>query len=96
MAGPATLPSTDGTDARRQLAADPLALLVGTNLDQQVPMERVFLSPHLQQERLGKRPPGWKETAADRRSIADLGAFEQIHESREYRRAIDAPRRASS
>ncbi len=36
------------------LATDPLALLVGMLLDQQVPMERAFSAPHRLAERLGR------------------------------------------
>lgn len=35
------------------LAADPLALLIGMLLDQQVPMERAFAAPYLLAQRLG-------------------------------------------
>lgn len=45
---------TGNEDADRYLAAEPLALLVGMLLDQQVPMERAFLAPFLLRERLGR------------------------------------------
>jgi uncharacterized HhH-GPD family protein len=44
---------TGDTDADQLLSDDPLALLVGMLLDQQVPMERAFGAPHLLAERLG-------------------------------------------
>lgn len=44
---------TGDPEADRYLAGDPLALLVGMLLDQQVPMERAFRAPHLLRERLG-------------------------------------------
>ena len=53
MTAPSSLPFTESEDANRLLATDPLALLIGMLLDQQFPMERAFLSPHLLRERLG-------------------------------------------
>jgi uncharacterized HhH-GPD family protein len=53
MVKPSALHFTEDADANRLLAADPLALLIGMLLDQQFPMERAFLSPHLLEERLG-------------------------------------------
>jgi uncharacterized HhH-GPD family protein len=50
---PEALPWTENPDANRLLATDPLALLIGMLLDQQFPMERAFLGPHLLRERLG-------------------------------------------
>lgn len=50
---PDALPFTEDDDANRLLAGDPLALLIGMMLDQQFPMERAFLSPHLLTQRLG-------------------------------------------
>lgn len=49
------LPITDDPDANRLLVEDPLALLIGMLLDQQVPMERAFKAPALLRERLGGR-----------------------------------------
>jgi uncharacterized HhH-GPD family protein len=50
---PATLPVTGDAEADRLLATDPLALLIGMLLDQQVPMEWAFASPRTLRERLG-------------------------------------------
>ena len=50
---PESLPFTEDPAANRLLAPDPLALLIGMMLDQQFPMERAFLSPHLLRQRLG-------------------------------------------
>lgn len=50
---PASLPWTVDEDANRLLADEPLALIIGMLLDQQFPMERAFLSPHLLKQRLG-------------------------------------------
>lgn len=54
MSNPATLPWTENEDANRLLAESPLALVLGMMLDQQFPMERAFLGPHLLWERLGR------------------------------------------
>lgn len=48
------LPWTGDADADRLLAENPLALMLGMLLDQQVKMEWAFRAPHLLQERLGK------------------------------------------
>lgn len=44
---------TGNPDADRLLNTDPLALLIGMLLDQQVPMDFAFLSPYRLRERLG-------------------------------------------
>ena len=49
-----TLPWTGDPEADRLLAANPLALMLGMLLDQQVKMEWAFRAPHLLQERLGR------------------------------------------
>ncbi len=46
---------TGDAPADELLATDPLALLIGMLLDQQVPMERAFHSPYDLKERLGGR-----------------------------------------
>ena len=43
---------TDDKDANRLLAANPLALLIGLALYQQVPVEKAFVGPMVLQERL--------------------------------------------
>jgi uncharacterized HhH-GPD family protein len=48
-----TIPVTGDPDADELLATDPLALLIGMLLDQQVPMEWAFKGPHTLKERLG-------------------------------------------
>lgn len=40
-------------EANRLLESDPLALLLGMMLDQQIPMEKAFTSPQVLRERLG-------------------------------------------
>lgn len=44
---------TGDTDADALLSSDPLALLIGMVLDQQIPMERAFRAPFDLKERLG-------------------------------------------
>jgi uncharacterized HhH-GPD family protein len=61
------------TDAANELLThDPLALLIGMLLDQQIPMEKAFTSPEVLRERLGGE--------LDVRTIAeyDTDAFEQL------------------
>ena len=43
-------------EANKLLATDPLALLIGMVLDQQVPFEKAFSSPHVLAQRLGHQP----------------------------------------
>ncbi len=52
---PKSLLFTGDAPADDLLASDPLALLIGMLLDQQVPMERAFHSPYDLKERLGGR-----------------------------------------
>ncbi len=49
----ATIPITNTPEANQLLVDDPLALLLGMLLDQQVPMEWAFLGPYTLRERLG-------------------------------------------
>jgi uncharacterized HhH-GPD family protein len=58
------LATTDA--ANNLLARDPLALLIGMLLDQQIPMEKAFTSPEVLRERLGG--------TLDARTIADHDA----------------------
>ncbi len=50
----AALPWTGDAEADRLLADNPLALMLGMLLDQQVKMEWAFKAPYLLQERLGR------------------------------------------
>jgi uncharacterized HhH-GPD family protein len=53
------------TDAANELLAhDPLALLLGMQLDQQIPMEKAFTSPSVLAERLGVPAGGRLDAAA--------------------------------
>ena len=53
MAGMLTLQLTQDPDADALLARDPLALVLGMALDQQIPMEKAFRGPYVLDERLG-------------------------------------------
>jgi uncharacterized HhH-GPD family protein len=44
---------TDSDEANALIASDPLALLVGFVLDQQVPVQKAFMGPFVLRERLG-------------------------------------------
>ena len=68
----ATMPITGDPEADQLLMSDPLALLIGMLLDQQIPMEKAFTSPEVLRERLGG--PLAAQTIAD----YDAEAFEQI------------------
>jgi uncharacterized HhH-GPD family protein len=59
-------------DANALLERDPLALLVGMLLDQQIPMEKAFTSPAVLRERLGK------DLDATEIANYDPAAFEQL------------------
>jgi uncharacterized HhH-GPD family protein len=50
---PASLPWTGDEEADRLLAADPMALLIGFVLDQQVPVPKAFSGPLALQRRVG-------------------------------------------
>jgi len=52
MAKPTALHFTPDPEANRLLAAEPLAVMIGMLLDQQVTMETAFRAPHLLKERL--------------------------------------------
>lgn len=61
------------TDAANELLEhDPLALLIGMLLDQQIPMEKAFTSPEVLRERLGG------ELAVQTIAGYDAEAFEQL------------------
>jgi uncharacterized HhH-GPD family protein len=54
MTKPASLPFTGDDDADRLIAADPLALLIGFALDQQVTVQKAFSGPADLKRRLGQ------------------------------------------
>jgi uncharacterized HhH-GPD family protein len=63
---PAQLYFTDSPEANRLLAKDPLALLIGFALDQQVTVQKAFMGPFVLRERLGS-------LEAEAVAAADLG-----------------------
>ncbi len=50
---PTLLHFTDSDEANALIASDPMALLIGFALDQQVPVQKAFTGPLVLQERLG-------------------------------------------
>lgn len=70
MAKP-VLPVTGDPDADRLLVEDPLALLLGMLLDQQVPMEWAFMGPNTLKTRLGHLDAA-KIAAMDRDEFVEL------------------------
>ncbi len=66
---------TEDEEANQLLAANPLALLIGLALYQQVPVEKAFIGPYVLQQRLG---------ALDAASVAesDPDAFEELFRER--------------
>src|SRR5947209_19956276 len=64
---PDRLHFTESDDANALIASDPMALLVGFALDQQITVQQAFLGPLLLQERLGS-------IDADALASADLEA----------------------
>ena len=48
-----SLPFTGDAEADKYLVDDPLALLIGMVLDQQVPLEKAFAGPWILRQRLG-------------------------------------------
>jgi uncharacterized HhH-GPD family protein len=68
IAAPDRLHYTDSDEANQLIATDPLALLIGFALDQQVPVQTAFLGPLKIKERLGtlevaRLDPGQVEAA---------------------------------
>lgn len=55
VGGAAVIPVTNDDEANRLLVDDPLALVLGMLLDQQVPMEWAFRAPATLRDRLGER-----------------------------------------
>jgi uncharacterized HhH-GPD family protein len=49
---------TNSDEANRLIATDPMALLIGFALDQQVPVQKAFSGPLAIQERIGSLDPG--------------------------------------
>src|SRR3954463_1003695 len=55
---PERLYFTDSDEANELIASDPMALLVGFALDQQVPVQKAFAGPYVLRERLGTLDAG--------------------------------------
>ncbi len=68
-----TLPYTDDEAANALLADDPLALVIGLVLYQQVPTEKAFAGPYALQQRLGHLDPG-KIAAMDPDALSEVFA----------------------
>ena len=68
------LPLTGDDAADALLVEDPLALLIGMLLDQQVPMEKAFRGPYDLKERLGGRLDAADVAAADPEELAAVFA----------------------
>jgi uncharacterized HhH-GPD family protein len=60
-----SLPFTGDPKADKYLAEDPLALLIGMVLDQQVPLEKAFAGPWVLRKRLGAKLDAAKIAAMD-------------------------------
>jgi uncharacterized HhH-GPD family protein len=60
-----SLPFTGDPKADRYLAEDPLALLIGMVLDQQVPLEKAFAGPWVLRQRLGVKLDAARIAAMD-------------------------------
>lgn len=67
-----TLHFTDDADANTLLAREPLALLIGMLLDQQVPMEWAFASPATLQRRLGADLDAGRIAAMDPEKLVEV------------------------
>ena len=70
---PTELQFTPDAGANRLLASEPLAVMIGMLLDQQVPMEWAFTAPSLLKARLGGDP--LDATAIDKMDPAELEAI---------------------
>lgn len=74
MAPKVRFPITNDDDANALLVDDPLALLIGMLLDQQVPMEWAFRAPHTLRERLGTRFNATDIAAMDPEELVEVFA----------------------
>jgi len=69
-----SLSLSQNADADALLDADPLALLIGMVLDQQVPMERAFSAPYDLAQRLGHTPDAQELASFDPEALAAVFA----------------------
>jgi uncharacterized HhH-GPD family protein len=67
-----TLPFTGDAEADKYLVDDPLALLIGLVLDQQVPLEKAFAGPWILRQRLGSELDAAAIAAMDPDQLAAL------------------------
>jgi uncharacterized HhH-GPD family protein len=63
-----------GEPANTLLTENPLALLIGMVLDQQIPLEKAFSSPYVLAERLGHAPTAVELAAADPEELVAIFA----------------------
>ena len=70
---------TGDDEADRLLASDPMALLIGFALDQQVPVQKAFSGPKVLRERLGTLDPRELATVNDARLEAAAKGPPAIH-----------------
>jgi len=75
---PAQLYFTDSPDANRLIASDPMALLVGFALDQQVTVQKAFMGPLVLRERLGSLEPSAIADADLERIFAEKPAIHRF------------------
>ncbi|GAA2381609.1 HhH-GPD-type base excision DNA repair protein [Dactylosporangium salmoneum] len=67
-----TLPIDDA--ANEYLTRDPLALLIGMTLDQQIPLEKAFSSPYVLAQRLGHEPSAHELAEFDPEALVEIFA----------------------
>ena len=72
--GAMTLSLPIAPEANELLSADPLALLIGMVLDQQIPLEKAFSSPWVLAQRLGHAPTAEELAAFDPEALVVLFA----------------------
>lgn len=70
----ASLSLSPNDEANALLADDPLALVIGMVLDQQIPLEKAFTSPYELKERLGGSLDAGKIASMDPEALADIFA----------------------
>jgi len=63
-----------GAEANALLDRDPLALLIGMVLDQQIPLEKAFSSPYVLTQRLGHEPSAHELAAFDPDRLVEIFA----------------------
>jgi len=75
---PAQLYFTDSAEANRLIAKDPMALLIGFALDQQVTVQKAFVGPLVLRERLGSVAPAAVADADLERIFAEKPAIHRF------------------